>query len=170
MIGQVTRSTGDHHYVQLAPHAPVALLPVLAFESATKKTRPQLPQGSLVYARVSLADPHMDAELECVDPSTGRANGLGPLAGGMLFSVSLGLARRLLMAPEKGGVVVLEELGAAGGLAFETAVGRNGAVWVGSESVRTIAAVGTALREVDEEGLGVSGQKRLAKRLLKEMA
>ena len=65
----------------------------------------------------------MDAELECVSASTGKAEGLGPLTNGMVVDVSPGMARRLLMAQTKNSkVVVLEELGAAG-LAFETAVG-----------------------------------------------
>lgn len=38
----------------------------------------------------------MDPELECFDAETGKANGLGELKGGMVFSVSLGTARRLL--------------------------------------------------------------------------
>lgn len=57
------------------------------------------------------------------------------------------------------------------GLVFETAVGRNGKVWVGSESVRTVIIVGRALREVDEAGggFGVDQQKKLVRRLLREV-
>jgi len=123
-----------------------------------------------VYARVSLANRHMDPELECVSQSTGKADGLGPLVGGMVFDVSLGLSRRLLMARsrEEGGIAVLELLGEEG-LAFETAVGRNGKVWVNSESLKTVVAAGRALRETDEMGLDLEGQKKLVKRLIKEM-
>lgn len=49
-----------------------------------------------MYARISLASKHMDPELECSDPATGKAHGYGELKGGMLFDVSLGMARRLL--------------------------------------------------------------------------
>lgn len=123
-----------------------------------------------MYARVSLANRHMDPELECVSQSTGKADGLGPLVGGMVFDVSLGLSRRLLMARsrEEGGIAVLELLGEEG-LAFETAVGRNGKVWVNSESLKTVVAAGRALRETDEMGLDLEGQKKLVKRLIKEM-
>lgn len=114
----------------------------------------------------------MDPELECVSSSTGKSEGLGPLVGGTVFSVSLGLCRRLLMAKsrEQGGIAVLEFL-AEEGLVFETAVGRNGKIWVGSESVRTVVVVGRALREVDEAGggFGVEQQKKLVRRLLREV-
>lgn len=112
----------------------------------------------------------MDAELECVSSTTGKAEGLGPITGGMVFDVSLGFARRLLMARsrEEGGLEILEALGEEG-LAFETAVGRNGKVWVGSESPKTIILVGRALKETDEGGLTIEQQKKLVKRLIKEM-
>ena len=175
VIGQIHHSGPDVHYVSVSPHAPNATLPQLAFESATKKTKPVLAPGQLVYARVALANRHMDPELECVSPSTGRADGLGPLIGGCVFAVSLGFARRLLMPPSSaggaaggGGVEVLEMLGAEG-LAFETAVGRNGKVWVGSEDVKTIIVVGRVLKETDEGNLTVDAQRKLVKRLLKGM-
>ncbi|KAK7734674.1 exosome non-catalytic core subunit rrp40 [Cytospora paraplurivora] len=169
VIGQVHHGAADFYYVQLTPHTSNALLPVLAFEMATKKTRPQLANGQLVYARVSLANKHMDAELECVNPATGKADGLGPLKDGMLFTVSLGFARRLLMpkSTTEGGVVVLEELGNMG-LGFEIAVGRNGKVWVNSEATRAILIVGRALRETDEGRLDVHAQRQLVKKLVRE--
>ncbi|KAI6357102.1 hypothetical protein MCOR25_007745 [Pyricularia grisea] len=188
VIGQVHHSSADFHFVTLAPHTTNALLPVLAFEGATRKTRPVLPAGSLVYARVASASRHMDAELECVSQTTGKADGLGPLnppaaaapgAGaaaaasstGTVFNVSLGMARRLLMpqAERDAGLVVLDAL-AAEGLAFETAVGRNGKVWVASESVPTLVLVGRALAEVDEKGLSMDAQRKLVKKLVREMS
>jgi exosome complex component RRP40 len=116
----------------------------------------------------------MDPELECYTPSTGRADGLGPITGpGCVFDVSLGFARRLLMpkSREEGGIGVLEMLGGeeGGGLAFETAVGRNGKVWVGSENPRTGIIVGRALQETDRNGLGLEAQKKLVRRLVREM-
>ncbi|KAL8351390.1 hypothetical protein RB598_006262 [Gaeumannomyces tritici] len=210
VVGQVHHSSADYHFVSLAPHAPNALLPMLAFEGATRKTRPVLGPGSLVYARVAMASRHMDPELECVSQATGKADGLGPLpspsaaaagapqpqpqqqqqqasgnngasapAGaaavsattGTVFNVSLGFARRLLMprAERDAGLVVLDAL-ADEGLAFETAVGRNGRVWVASDSLPTLVLVGRTLAEVDEGGLDVAAQRKLVKRLIKEMS
>jgi exosome complex component RRP40 len=178
VIGQIHHTSAETYHVSLTPHGPLATLPQMSFEGATKKTRPQLVAGQLVYARVTVANKHMDAELECVSASSGKSDGLGPLVGGMVIEVSLGFARRLLMAPtdaigqgkgqvvgsNKSGVVVLEELGAAG-LAFETAVGRNGKVWVNSENVATVVAVCRALRETDEKGLDVAAQKKFVQKL-----
>jgi exosome complex component RRP40 len=147
------------------------MLPQLSFEGATRKTRPVLGPGALVYARVTLANKHMDPELECVSSSTGKADGLGPLVDGMLFTISLGMARRLMMpkSAQDGKVVVLEELAAAG-LQFETATGRNGRFWVDSESVKTVIAVGRAVQDTDEKRLGVEEQKKLARKLIKELS
>ncbi|KAH6628448.1 hypothetical protein F5144DRAFT_536927 [Chaetomium tenue] len=179
ILTQILRSTTDAYLCLLSPHTAPATLPHLAFEGATKKTRPVLQPGQLVYARVALANKHMDAELECVSAATGKADGLGPVgnpaagSGGCAFDVSLGFARRLLMARSRaeGGVGVLEMLAGeeGGGLAFETAVGRNGRVWVGSESARTVVLVGRALQETDRGGLGLEGQRRLVRRLVREM-
>ncbi|EJP68347.1 exosome complex exonuclease RRP40 [Beauveria bassiana ARSEF 2860] len=173
VIGTVQKSAADVYYVHLSDHSAPATLPQLSFESATKKTRPMLASGALVYARVTVADKHMDAELECVSSSTGKAEGLGPLTGGMLFPVSLGFARRLMMpgaAGAAGGKVVVLEALAAGGLQFETATGRNGRFWVDSASVRTVLAVGRAVQETDEKGLGVEEQQKLVRKLLKELS
>jgi exosome complex component RRP40 len=147
------------------------MLPQLSFEGATRKTRPVLGPGALVYARVTLANKHMDPELECVSSSTGKADGLGPLVDGMLFAISLGMARRLMLpkSAQDGKVVVLEELAAAG-LQFETATGRNGRFWVDSESVKTVIAVGRAVQDTDEKKLGVEEQKKLARKLIKELS
>jgi exosome complex component RRP40 len=127
----------------------------------------------VIYARVTMANKHMDPELECVSSQTGKAEGLGPLTGGTVFNVSLGLARRLMLSRprEDGGVAVLDMLAEDEGLVFETAVGRNGKVWVSSESVRTVVAVGRALAEMDERGAGFGeeAQRKLVRKLVREM-
>lgn len=69
----------------------------------------------------------------------------------------------------EGKVVVLEELASAG-LQFETATGRNGKIWVDSESVKTVIAVGRAVQETDEKLLGVDEQKKLVRRIIKELS
>jgi exosome complex component RRP40 len=113
----------------------------------------------------------MDPEIECVSASTGKSEGLGPLTGGMLYNVSLGMARRLMMpkSVQEGRVVVLEELGNAG-LQFETATGRNGKFWVDSESVKTVIAVGRAVQETDEKSLDVEDQKKLVRKIIKDLS
>jgi len=112
----------------------------------------------------------MDPEIECVSSSTGKSDGLGPLTGGMLFTVSLGMARRLMLGnpPVQGDLGVLKDLSSAG-LAFEIAVGRNGKVWVDSKSVKTTMAVGRAIQETDEKKLRMGQQTQLVQKLVREM-
>ncbi|KAI5801643.1 hypothetical protein DFH27DRAFT_482051 [Peziza echinospora] len=195
VIAIVTRSAADFYHCTIpSSRGNTALLPHLAFENATKKTRPQLNNGSVVFARISLASKHMDPELECFDAETGKAGGYGELKNGMLFAVSLGLARRLLgdgkklrqLRIRKGevgsgkkvesgdgdtplpgmstGMEVLDELGSR--LAFELAVGRNGRVWVDSESVKTTLCVGRCIQE--SEFLTGEEQKRLVRDKIRE--
>jgi len=166
VIATIHHSSADLYYASISDYASNASLPQLSFEGATKKTRPNLAPGALIFARVTLANKHMDPELECVSASTGKSDGMGPLAGGMLFNISLAMARRLMLTKpaEQGALVILEELGAAG-IPFETAVGRNGKVWVDSKNVKTTLAVGKAIQETDQSRLGVEQQKKLAKKV-----
>jgi len=131
----------------------------------------------------------MDPELECFDAATGKAGGFGELKSGMLFDVSLGMARRLLDGKKlrqlkirqgavkgdgetgkkvKGGMSsgseVVEELGQR--LAFEIAVGRNGKVWVDSEDVKTTLCVGRCI--VESRFLTGEEQRRLVREKIKE--
>lgn len=106
----------------------------------------------------------MPAELTCVDPSTGKGEGLGLLKNGMLFKISLGMARRMLA---RGGISLLEVFGSKVG--FEVTVGRNGLVLVDGGNVKTTLAIGQAIQEVDERALGDEGQRRLATEYLKKI-
>jgi len=161
----VNGSAAENFNCLLTPNTPPAVLPHLAFEGATKKTRPQLPPTSLVYCRVVSAGKDSAPELTCVDPATGKGDGLGLLKGGMVFKVSLGMARRLL-AP-KGDMALLESLG--GKVGFEITVGRNGLVHVDGGSVKTTLAIGQAIQEVDQRALDDFGQRKLAADVCKKI-
>ena len=92
---------------------------------------------------------------------------MGELKGGMVFDISLRMAKRLLMPKQKeeGGLLVLEEI--AEKLPFEIAVGRNRKVWVNSGGVKEILLVGKALQETDRKGLDLEHQKKLVRKLFK---
>lgn len=92
------------------------------------------------------------------------------MTGGMVFNVSLGMARRLMLPKpkEQGGLVLLEELGNQG-VSFEIAVGRNGKVWVDSAKVGTTLKIGKAIQETDEKALRVEDQKKLARKLARDI-
>jgi exosome complex component RRP40 len=170
VLAQVQRSSADFYHLSLNPHSPSAILPQLAFEGASKKTRPQLKANDLVYAKVLSANRNMEVELTCVDPATGKAepDGLGPITGGMVFEISTDLAAHILGSQK---FVVLEELGAklAGG--FEVAVAKNGKVWVdcAEAGTRGVCAIGRCLQGADQNGLSENEQKKLVNASLREM-
>jgi exosome complex component RRP40 len=166
VIATVHGSGGENFQCFITPNTPLATLPHLSFEGATRKTRPQLAPHSLVYARITNAGKEASPELACVDASTGKSEGLGPLKGGMVFPISMGMARRLL-AGKKGGVIVFEGLGEK--LGFEVVVGRNGVLWVDGGNVKTTLAVGRAVQEVDEKALDQAEQRKLVQRVLKKL-
>jgi exosome complex component RRP40 len=175
VIGTVQRSAGDAYAVALSPHGPAAHLPHLAFEGATRKTRPQLAAGALVYARVGAAPPRRPdgVELECaalgassgVAGGSGKAEGLGPLRGGALARVG-GAGARWVAAGRRGGCVALEELGRR--IGFEVAVGRNGLVWVGSPGSGSGRAGGGG-GEAEEGGEAATAEILAVVRVLTEL-
>jgi exosome complex component RRP40 len=169
VIGTIHHTSADVFHVQITPYTPLATLPQLAFEGVSKKTRPMLAPGDLVYTRIVSASKHLDPELSCMYEN-GAANGLGPLKGGMVFDVSEPFARRLgRKSAKKGGLVILDLLGEQ--VRFEAAVGANGQVWLGgNDSVGVIIAIGRALKEVDERDLSEKAQSQLAARILREIA
>ncbi|KAJ5294119.1 hypothetical protein PENANT_c009G06795 [Penicillium antarcticum] len=186
VIAQIHHSSADFFHCMVSPHTAHALLGQLSFEGASKKTRPMLKQGELVYARVLSVGVGAGAEVEltCVSPSTGKAEGgMGPLAGGMVFDVSTGMAARLIRAnnpsaeiDEIEGLVILAELDKKldpfGG--FELAVGRNGKVWVNcsdseENTVKATVAIGRCLQETDQKNLHPHDQKKLVSKVLREM-
>ncbi|KAL8701378.1 MAG: hypothetical protein Q9201_004947 [Fulgogasparrea decipioides] len=169
VIATIHHSSTDWYHCSITPYTAFAQLPQLAFEGATKKTRPQLSPGSLIYARVLSASKQLEPEIACYNPSTGKSEGMGELKGGMIFDVSLAMARRLLLNKqrEEGKLVVLEEI--AEQVAFEVAVGRNGKVWVKANGVKETILVGNALQDTDREALSLDEQRKLVKKLLRQI-
>lgn len=74
----------------------------MAFEGATKRNKPNIAVGALVYARVVVANKHMEPELSCTSPHfkkewvTGQSL-FGELVNGYSFRVSLRLARTYII-------------------------------------------------------------------------
>lgn len=97
-MGAVTHRLGDSYRVDIGS-AHYAMLDALAFEGATKRSKPNLRVGSLLYGRVSLAHKDMDPELECFDAQTRKADGFGELKGGFVVRCSLRMCRRCVIVP-----------------------------------------------------------------------
>lgn len=133
VVGTVVGTVGEMFDVDVgAAHS--ASLPVLAFERVTKKNRPRLERGDVVYARVTTASKHVAPELQCVSKRN-KSDGFGPLAGGLVLSCSLPHAAELLRKD----CYVLNRLGRE--FPFEIAVGHNGRFWLNAVSpARTLLA------------------------------
>ncbi|KII70584.1 putative exosome complex component rrp40 [Thelohanellus kitauei] len=97
VIAKVVKIRGDRYKVDLGSNT-VAFLPVLAFTNATKKVRPDLTVGDLVYAKVCRVNPNIDFEITCQDPSAKNCK-LGPLSSNnsYLIRIDIYLAQRLVM-------------------------------------------------------------------------
>ncbi|XP_047440865.1 exosome complex component RRP40 [Mugil cephalus] len=142
VIGIVTTKSGDVFKVDVGG-SEQASLSYLAFEGATKRNRPNVQVGDLVFAQFVVANKDMEPELVCMDGS-GRANGMGVFGGGgLLFTVSLGLVRRLL-SPVSPVRTDLEQL-----FPCELVVGMNGRVWVKASSVQATLLVSNLLQASD---------------------
>jgi len=115
-----------------------------AFEGATKRNKPAIATGDVIYCRVTEAHRDLEPEVACVDEA-GRAAGFGLLRGGTIVAISTGLARRLLSNPPFPPLVALGER-----TRFEIAVGLNGRVWIGAPSPGAVAAVSQLLGAAGE--------------------
>jgi exosome complex component RRP40 len=118
-----------------------ATLPALAFENATRRNRPNLVVGSLVYARCESAPRDAEPLLSCTDAG-GKAAAFGPLTAGLPFALQTRAARALLARPPPR---ALAALGAA--LSFELVVGVNGRCWVHAAAVQDTVLVANALQQ-----------------------
>lgn len=132
VIGVVVGTHADEYRVDIGSAA-AAMLPVLSFDGATKRNRPHLAGGALVYARVVVANKDMDPEISCAAPPgvsskdwvTGESL-FGELQGGHTFSCPASLCAVLALEDEE--CPVLEALSQVS--PFEMAVGNNGRVWI----------------------------------------
>ncbi|KAJ1667799.1 exosome non-catalytic core subunit rrp40 [Coemansia sp. RSA 1813] len=159
VVGVVVARHGEGYRVDIGS-AHDALLPLLAFEGATRRNKPNLAIGTVVYGRVVVANSVMDPELECYNSHTGKSEGYGELSSGFMFKCSLGLARRLMDSKAP----VLNALGSE--IPFETAIGLNGRVWVNTEASATTVLVTNAIK--NSEFLSANQCKQMVKELLEK--
>lgn len=131
VIGIVTGTFGESFRVSLSNFSFPVSLSAMAFPNATKKNRPNLKVGNLVYARVSNASPEVDVEIECIDPTTGKDGGFGLLEGGYVFDVNLSFARNLLFDVNHSLLNLLVKK-----CKFELAIGLNGKIWIKADELK----------------------------------
>lgn len=131
VVGVVTKKSGDVFKVDIGS-SELASLPLLAFEGATKKQKPDLQVGDAVYARLLSAHREMEPELVCVD-SYFKAGKLGPLSSdGFIINLDLNFIHKLLDVE----FPLLHVLGKK--YVYEIAVGVNGKVWINAKTTKDI--------------------------------
>ncbi|KAL1515717.1 hypothetical protein AB1Y20_002333 [Prymnesium parvum] len=164
VIGVVSDKNAEEYRLDIGAPA-TAVLPLLAFDGASKRNRPQLHVGSLVYCRVVVAHRDMEPEVSCkAPPGVGAAKDwvtresvFGKLQAGHVFDCPAIVCRGLMDAQGP----LLDALADVG--AFELAVGVNGRVWVDAEQERMVVLVQNAI--LQSQGWPLAEHTRLVKTL-----
>jgi exosome complex component RRP40 len=121
----------------------LATLSLLAFEGATKRNRPQIKVGDLVFARIVTGGRDIEAELVCVT-SRGKKEGMGVLPeSGFMITVPIDVVRKIL-SPE---CPLLPSLGSK--FRFEIAAGINGRIWVKAKTVAITLLICNTISQVE---------------------
>ncbi|XP_074598319.1 exosome complex component Rrp40 [Brevipalpus obovatus] len=124
-----------------------ASLSLLAFESATKRNRPNVQLGDIIFARILSASKDVRTELTCVT-SRLKKDGLGVLPpNGFMINVPLRVCRRLLSTDNK----IIETLGSK--FKFEITIGLNGRLWVRSSSVSKTIYIINVLMSIEDKNI-----------------
>ncbi|KAF0986634.1 hypothetical protein HZS_8066, partial [Henneguya salminicola] len=97
VIGKIIKVQNEQYKIDLGGNV-TAKLPALSFPNATKKVKPELIIGDIVYAKICLTDPNVDYEVTCC-ANTKNNSSLGKLSpnNSFLIPISIPLAQRLLI-------------------------------------------------------------------------
>ncbi|XP_022663664.1 exosome complex component RRP40-like [Varroa jacobsoni] len=140
VIGCILQKVGDNFRVNIWGPEP-ATLSAFAFEGATKRNRPNLKPGDLLYCQIISAHTAMEAEVVCVN-SYGRRGSLGVLESDTSTLITLPLeVIHMLLSKE---CPLLTTLGKK--IQYELAIGQNGKVWVNGSTIEKTMQICTALK------------------------
>lgn len=98
IIGRIIDRQGEHYRIDTSDRFD-SLLQYYDFEGATKRNRPSLEPGDLIYARVQRTSISSGAVLTCKSAinkktwSSGESE-FGPLQGGYLISIPISLSQQ----------------------------------------------------------------------------
>ncbi|XP_017773398.1 PREDICTED: exosome complex component RRP40 [Nicrophorus vespilloides] len=138
VVGVVAKKSGDQFKIDIGS-AEHASLSAFSFEGATKKQKPDLQVGDVVYAKLVTAHREMEPELVCVNKYFKAAN-LGPLSNqGFLLNLDSRLIVRLLDVQHPLLAVLAKTC------AYEIAIGMNGKVFVMGRTSKDTMHVAEAL-------------------------
>lgn len=139
VIGVIAQKSGDIYRVDIGASEP-ASLSFLAFEGATKKNRPDINVGDLIFAKILIASKDFETELVCVD-SLGKKNKLGVLNGGFVFNCSINLVRKILNENGPLFKAIKREIQ----VPMEIVVGMNGRIWINARTPKDVCAISCAI-------------------------
>ncbi|KAF3923674.1 hypothetical protein ABW20_dc0100071 [Dactylellina cionopaga] len=178
------RSTAEQFIVQLTPYTPPAIIPFENYiinnagtTAAARKSRPNLPHGATIYARVAVVHKHLEAvELSVPSPEYGEVmsqkntTATTPKtpsqkdASSAALSGNAAIANRnevtpyilqisqpmtkILLAEETLGKPLLSAV--ASKIPFEMIVGKNGRVWIDGSAQRDVVKVVRCFKTFDE--------------------
>ena len=116
-----------------------ASLSLYDFEGSTKRTKPNVDRGDVIYGRLKI-DGQCQPTITCVTED-GKADGMGVLhENGYLFDMPVEVANDLIVDDD-----LLRELGKE--IPYEIAIGANGRIWIRANSTRTMIALREILLE-----------------------
>lgn len=114
-----------------------ASLSFLAFEGASKKYKPEVNVGDIVYGRLLAAGCDMEPEMICID-SNFKQGPYGVLKDGFLFNCSLSLVYKILHPKCQFIKLIGKEI------KHEIAIGMNGKVWIKTNNCMETLAIANA--------------------------
>ena len=128
----------------------LATLSLLAFEGATKRNRPDVNVGDVVFARIIAPARDVEPELVCITSALKR-DGMGILVApathfAQVVQVPVHAARKLL-SPS---CTLLPALGSR--YRFEVAVGMNGRIWISSKTPESVIFISNTLSRAGDAG------------------
>lgn len=143
VLGVIMGKVGEAYKVDIGS-SDYAMLHNLSFEGASKRNKPNLQNGDIVFGKLTSAGRDMEPELSCVHTSSGKAHGMGHVtAAGLLITIPLHLIRKIL-SPE---CVLLTQLGKH--FKFETIIGMNGKIHIASVNENHVIAIMNILFSVE---------------------
>ncbi|CAF1252539.1 unnamed protein product [Rotaria magnacalcarata] len=131
----------------------LASLSLYDFEGSTKRTKPNVDRGDVIYGRLKI-DGECQPQITCVNED-GKADGMGVLhENGYLFSIPIDVANDLIHHDN-----LLQELGNE--IPYEIAIGANGRVWIKATTTRTMIALRKVILERAKNKIDINQLKTL---------
>ncbi|KAG0727204.1 Exosome complex component RRP40 [Chionoecetes opilio] len=142
VVGIVYKKKGDNYIIDIGA-SEYATLSLLCFENLPKKARTKIRPGELIFGQLLVAEKNMEPELVCVDMSNDSVGISALPEGGLMFTVPLHVARRIL-DPQN---TLLKKVSTL--VECTLVVGSNGRVWVWAKEQRHMLAIMNCLKMLE---------------------